>query len=129
MHQKIVAGTIFKVWPSIRKVEELVELDSQEQEKWNSLRQDSKGIYQQEDAAKHSKHPVGTQRDDSGPSIGDMGLDGFCFAAIDFRSGTPNTPLGLNGMTLGPVLATRVFMGSVFLSKIPDLAQIGRAHV
>ena len=51
-HQKIVAGTIFKVWPSIRKVEELVELDSQEQEKWNSLRQDSKGIYQQEDAAK-----------------------------------------------------------------------------
>ena len=52
MHQKIVAGTIFKVSPSIRKVEELVELDSQEQEKWNSLRQDSKGIYQQEDAAK-----------------------------------------------------------------------------
>ena len=52
MHPKIVAGTIFKVWPSIRKVEELVELDSQEQEKWNSLRQDPKGIYQQEDAAK-----------------------------------------------------------------------------
>ena len=52
MHPKIVAGTIFKVCPSTRKVEELVEHGSQEQEKWNSLRQDSKGIYQQEDAAK-----------------------------------------------------------------------------
>ena len=55
MHQKIVAGTIFKVCPSTRKVEELVELGSQEQEKWNSLRQDPKGIYQQEDAAKIEK--------------------------------------------------------------------------
>ena len=58
----------------------------------------------------------------SGPSVGDMGLHGFCFAAIDSRSGTPNIRLGLNRMTLGPVLATRVFMGSVFLPSIPDLA-------
>ena len=41
----------------------------------------------------------------------DMGLDGFCFAAIEFRSGAPNIPLGLNGMILGPSLATWVLMG------------------
>ena len=35
-----------------------MELDSQEQEKWNSLRQDSKGIYQQEDAAKAQTREV-----------------------------------------------------------------------
>ena len=46
---------------------------------------------------------LGTQRDDSGPSVGNMGLDGLCFAAIDSRSGTLNIPLGLNGMTLPPV--------------------------
>ena len=40
-----------------------------------------------------------------------MGLDGFCFAAIDSRSGTPNILLGLNGMILGPSLATWVLMG------------------
>ena len=66
--------------------------------------------------------PVGAQeRDESGPSVDVVGLRGFCFAAIDSRSGTPNIPLGLNGMILGPALATRVFMGSVFLPLIPDL--------
>ena len=45
-----------------------------------------------------SKHPVGAQRDDSGPRVGDTGLRGFCFAAIDSRSDTPNIPLGHNGM-------------------------------
>ena len=65
---------------------------------------------------------VGAQRDDSGPSVGDVGLDGFCFAAIDSRRGTPNIPLGLNAMILGPVLATSVFMGSVLLQLAPDLA-------
>ena len=70
----------------------------------------------------HSKHPVGAQQDDSGPSVGNTGLHGFCFPAINSRSGKRIILLGLNGMILGPVLATRVFMGSVFLSSIPDLA-------
>ena len=51
----------------------------------------------------HTKHPVGAQRDDSEPSVGNTGLHGFCFAANDSRSGTPNIPWGLNGMILGPV--------------------------
>ena len=55
----------------------------------------------------------GAQRDDSGPAVGDMGLDGFRFASIDSKSGTP--------IILGPVLATWVFMGSVLRQLIPDL--------
>ena len=51
-----------------------------------------------------------------------MGLDRFCFKAIDSRSGAPNIPLGHNGMILGPVLTTRVFVGSALLPSIPDLA-------
>ena len=43
-----------------------------------------------------------------------MGLCGFCFAAIDSMSGTSNIPLGLNGMTLGPSLATWVIIGFFF---------------
>ena len=66
---------------------------------------------------------VGAQRDDSGRSVGDVGLDGFCSAAICSRSGTPNIPLGLNGMTLDPSLTTRVFMGSVLQQLIPDLTR------
>ena len=64
---------------------------------------------------------VGAQLDDSGPSVGDTGLHGFCFAAMDSRPGTPNIPLGLNGMILGPVLAMWVFTGSVLLQSVPDL--------
>ena len=62
------------------------------------------------------------QRDDSGPNVGDTGLDGFCFAAIDSRPGISNIPLWLNGMILGLSHTTRVFMGSVFLPSIPDQA-------
>ena len=43
-----------------------------------------------------------------------MRLRGFCFVAIDSMSGAPNIPLGLNGMILGPLLVTWVFMGSCF---------------
>ena len=56
----------------------------------------------------HHNHPVEAQQDGSGPVVRDTGLHGFCFAAIDSRSGTPTIPLGLNGMILGPVLATWV---------------------
>ena len=65
---------------------------------------------------------VGAQRDDSGPSVGDMGRHGFCFAAIDSRSGTRNIPLVLNGMILGPTLAAWALTGSVLRQLIPDLA-------
>ena len=66
---------------------------------------------------------------DSGPSVGNISLHGFCFAAIgsrsgtpniDSRSGTPNIPLGPNGMILGTLLATWVLVGSVLLPSIPD---------
>ena len=67
-------------------------------------------------------HPVGAQRDDSGPIVGDMGLRRFRFAAIDSRSGAPNIPLGPKGVILGPSVTTQVFMGSVLLPLIPDLA-------
>ena len=47
-----------------------------------------------------------------------LGIHGFCFAVIDSRSGTPNIPLGLTWMILGPSLVTWVFMGSVLLPSI-----------
>ena len=56
-------------------------------------------------------------------NVGDMGLHGFCFAAIDSRSGAPNILLGLNGLILGLSLATWVLMGFVLLQLIPDLAR------
>ena len=47
-----------------------------------------------------------------------LGIHGFCFAVIDSRSGTPNIPLELTWMILGPSLVTWVFMGSVLLPSI-----------
>ena len=75
----------------------------------------------------HAKHPIGAKRDDSGPSVGNISLHGFCFAAINSRSGTPNIPLGLTAMILGPVLATWVLMGSDLLQSIPDLGKPSQA--
>ena len=51
-----------------------------------------------------------------------LGIHGFCFAVIDSRSGTPNIPLGLTWMILGPSLVTWVFMGSVLLPSILETA-------
>ena len=58
------------------------------------------------------------QRDDSGPVVNEMGLHGFCFPAINSRSGTPNIPLGHNGMIQqddsGPVVGDMGLDGSCF---------------
>ena len=96
----------------------LTEVNSERTAKGDDRRGDFMGVHRFQ--IWHTKHPVLAQRDDSGPVLGSMGLEGFCFPAIDSRSGTQRDDsgpvvgdMGLHGfcfaaidsgVTLGPVL-------------------------
>ena len=115
----------------------LTEVNSERTAKGDDRRGDFMGVHRFQ--IWHTKHPVLAQRDDSGPVLGSMGLEGFCFPAIDSRSGTQRddsgpvvADMGLHGfcfaaidsgVTLGPVLETWVLRGYVLLPSIPDPAR------